>query len=64
MVLHIKEKKKAFVVMLYQLIPGNSFYYPTALRDCRGIVFSHGDRMGIRTGGGGGEFVQAVSQKP
>ena len=26
-------------------------FYPTALNDCRGIVFTHGVRMGGRTGG-------------
>ena len=26
-------------------------FYPTALKGCRGIVFTHGVRMGGRTGG-------------
>ena len=41
--------------------------YPTALVGCRGIVFTHGVRMGGRPGGragGGKKFVRAVSQKP
>ena len=47
---------------------GHSFfqiYYPTALKGCRGIVFTHGVRMGGRPGGrAAGKFVRAVSQKP
>ena len=43
-------------------------FYPTALRGCWGIVFTHGVWMGTRGGGGwagsGKKFVQAVSQKP
>ena len=27
-------------------------YYPTALKGCRGIVFTHGVQMGGRAGGG------------
>ena len=27
-------------------------FYPTALKGCRGIVFTHGVRMGGRAGGG------------
>ena len=34
-----------------------------ALKGCRGIVFTHGVRMGERAGGGE-KFVRAVSQKP
>ena len=29
-------------------------FYPTALKGCRGIVFTHGVRMGGQAGGGGG----------
>ena len=29
-------------------------YYPTALKGCRGIVFTHGVRMGGRAGGRAG----------
>ena len=36
------------------------FYYHTALKGCRGIVFTHG----VWLGGGGKMFVRAVSQKP
>ena len=41
-------------------------FYPTALKGCWGIVFTHGVRMGERAGGraAGKEFVRAVSQKP
>ena len=41
-------------------------FYPTALKGCWGIVFTHGVRMGRRAGGraAGKEFVRAVSQKP
>ena len=45
-------------------------FYPTALKGCRGIVFTHGVRMGGRAScraggwaGGGKKFVRAVSQK-
>ena len=38
-------------------------FYPTALKSFRGIVFTHGVRMGRWVRGGGGEFVRAVSQK-
>ena len=37
--------------------------YPTARKGCRGIVFTHGVRMGGCLGGGK-KFVRAVSQKP
>ena len=37
--------------------------YPTALKGCRGIVFTHGVWMG-GWAGGGKKFVRAVSQKP
>ena len=30
----------------------SSFFYPTALKGCRGIVFTHGVRMGGWAGGG------------
>ena len=43
------------------------YFYPTALKGCRGIVFTHGVWMGGRAGGraaGGKKFVRAVSQKP
>ena len=39
-------------------------FYPTALKGCPGIVFTHGVRMGGQVGGGGKKFVRAVSQKP
>ena len=52
-----------------QMRPWSS--YPTALKGCRGIVFTHGVRMGGRAGGrmagaraSGKKFVRAVSQKP
>ena len=38
-------------------------FYPTALKGCWGIVFTHGVRMDRRAGGGK-KFVRAVSQKP
>ena len=38
---------------------GKSSFYPTALKGCLGIVFTHGYRVG-----GGKKFVWAVSQKP
>ena len=40
----------------------NSFY-PTALKGCQGIVFTHGVWMG-GWAGSGKMFVRAVSQKP
>ena len=36
----IQQQLRAFLV-----------FYPTALKDCRGIVFTHGVRMGGRAGG-------------
>ena len=43
------------------------FYYPTALKVCRGIVFTHGVRMGGQAGGWVArwreKFVWPVSQK-
>ena len=42
-------------------------FYPTALKGCWGIVFTHGVRMGRWSGrwaAGGKKFVWAVSQKP
>ena len=44
-----------------------AYCYPTALKGCRGIVFTHGVRMGGRAGiraDGGKKFVRAVSHKP
>ena len=38
-------------------------FYPTALKGCQGIVFTHGVWMG-GWAGGGKKFVRAVSQKP
>ena len=37
-------------------------FYPTALKGCRVIVFTHGVRMGGQAAGK--KFVRAVSQKP
>ena len=37
-------------------------FYPTALKGCRGIVCTHGVRMG-RWAGGRKKFLQTVSQK-
>ena len=34
------------------VVAGTRFhFYPTALKDCRGIVFTHGVRMGRRAAG-------------
>ena len=44
-----------------------SSFYPTALKGCRGIVFTHRVRKGRRSAGRAGsgkKFVRAVSQKP
>ena len=38
-------------------------FYPTALKGCRGIVYTHDVQMSGRAGGGK-KFVRAVSQKP
>ena len=46
---------------LYYL-PTAFHFYPTALKGCRGIVFTHGVRMG-GWAGSGKKFVWAVSQK-
>ena len=40
-----------------------SCLYPTALKGCQGVVFTHGVRIG-RQVGGRKKFVWAVSQKP
>ena len=50
----------SFFVIMYMF---NVFYYPTALKGCQGIVFTHGVQMG---GGvvGGKKFVCTVSQNP
>ena len=43
-----------------------SSFYSTALKDFRGVVLTHGIKMGRRAGGwmgGRKNFVQAVSQK-
>ena len=39
------------------------FFYPTALKGCRGIVFTHGVWL-VRWASSGKKFVRAVSQKP
>ena len=36
-----------------------SVFYPTAIKGCRGIVFTHGVRMGGRAGGRWDEVCQA-----
>ena len=36
------------VLLCREFVPNVSFYYPTALKGCRGIVFIHGVRMGGR----------------
>ena len=41
----------------------NTVFYPTALMGCRGIVFTHGVRIG-GCWAGGKKFVRPVSQKP
>ena len=38
-------------------------FYPTALKGCQGIVFTHGVQMGGWVDGGK-KFVRVVSQKP
>ena len=50
-------------VLSLTLHSGFILFYPTALKGCRGIVFTHGVRMGGRAGGRK-KFVRAVSQKP
>ena len=39
------------------------YFYPAALKGCRGFVFTLGVRMGGWQAGGGKKFVWAVSQK-
>ena len=53
--------------VLYKSFLVSKVFYPTALKGCQGIVFTHGVRMGGWTGGRvgvGKKFVQAVTQKP
>ena len=38
-------------------------FYPTALKGYRGIVFTHGVRMGGQGAGSGKKFVRAISRK-
>ena len=50
---------------LYGVIKGKKCYasfFPTALKGCWGIVFTHGVWMGWV--GGGKKFVRVISQKP
>ena len=51
------------ISIVYTTDAFSDHFYPTALKGCRGIVFTHGVRMGGRAGGGK-KFVRAVSQKP
>ena len=51
--------KNIFLVYIFTL---KHDFYPTALKGCRGIIFTHGVRMGKRAGGGK-KFVRGVSQK-
>ena len=37
-----------------------SIFYPTALKGCRGIVFTHGVQMGGRVGGRGGNSLSRL----
>ena len=56
------------IVVKFHLFQLDIIFYPTALKGCQGIVFTHGVQMGGRVcslvGGGGKKFVRAVSQKP
>ena len=38
----------------------NSSFYSTALKGCRGIVFTAGVQMGRRVGGGGGRSLSGL----
>ena len=54
------QKDRVYPVMENVEKSWNSIFYPTALKGCRGIVFTHG----VRAGGRGEKFVRTVSQKP
>ena len=41
----------------------HSSFYPTALKGCRGIAFTHGVRMGGWAGGRRVKFLRPVSQE-
>ena len=47
------------VVLEIENVKKKSNFYPTALKGCQGIVFTHAVRMAVH----GKKFVQAVSQK-
>ena len=44
----LQNEEKAFVVSMYSLYL--LYFYPTVLNGCRGIVFTHGIRMGMWAG--------------
>ena len=50
-------------VMLFSVVSRLCFY-PTAIKGCRGIVFTHGVRMGGWVCGRREKFVRPVSRKP
>ena len=39
------------MIHIFHLPCMSSSFYPTALKGCRGIVFTHGVRMGVRAVG-------------
>ena len=51
------------VALVFTLVALCIHFYPTGLKGCGGIVFTHGVRMGGRAGAGK-KFVRAVSKKP
>ena len=61
--LHLHIFGKLLVLLDFYALQIFLGFYPTALKGCRGIVFTHGVPMGGRAGGGK-KFVRAVSQKP
>ena len=57
------DNKSIDFVILSQYFVNNTVFYPTALKGCRGIVFTHGVQMGGRAGSRK-KFVWPVSRKP
>ena len=50
--LDLRTLDRSFKVKTFMMVaPEATFFYPTALKGCRGIVFTHGVRMGAWVGG-------------
>ena len=56
---HGYDNKTVSIKLKIDIFNRNTIFFPTALKGCQGIVFTHGVWLG-----GGKKFVRAVSQKP